>query len=517
MAERLEDANENKNTTSEIAYAVVNTNRTPWADFSVLFSLTPERLASILRDVRSGECPATYLELAQDMELKDPHYRSVISTRKDAVCGLDIKVTATGDSEKEIKIAKAVERDILNNKTAKLRSLVRDMLDGNAKGFSVNEIIWDTSGIWKPKEYKFRDQRWFQYNKETGTKLMLRSELGNELYPLNKRQFIIYEPHLISGLPIVSGLAFPALFYWMLKNYNVTSWAAFIDRYGFPIRIGKYGSKATPDDIKTLKRAVANIGADFGAVIPESAILEIVETKSTGDTSEAYQKLATWVDKQISKLVLGQTMTTDEGSSRAQSQTHEEIRDDIADADVAQVNDALNTQLVIPYIDMNFGQQEEYPVLELYKPDEKNIDQVINAVEKLGPLGLTVPADEVRNLIGMRNPDKQDAVIGGIPTPAKGTNELNSSSRVELNAIQADTGIVDELLEESSDDYTEISQEIAEVIEQAAERATSFSEFKKELTKLIIGWKPDRIAELMAVAFFKARSYGDSNFDKDEE
>jgi phage gp29-like protein len=245
-----------------------------------LQSLTPERLAQILNDVKRGECPAEYLELAQDIELKDLHYRSVISTRKDAITGLEIKVIPAGEDKRGMELAAAVERDIVKNTNAKLYALIRDMLDALAKGFSVCEIIWDTDKTpWKPKQYKFRDPRWFQYDKETGKTLMLRAPLGNELEPLKPLQGVVHEPHLISGNQITAGLALPALYYWMLKSYDVTSWAAFIDRYGYPIRIGKYGKKATEQDRATLKRAVAAIGQDFGAVIPVSAILEIVESK----------------------------------------------------------------------------------------------------------------------------------------------------------------------------------------------------------------------------------------------
>jgi phage gp29-like protein len=237
--------------------------------------LTPERLAVILADVRRGECPAEYLELAQDIELKDLHYRSVLSTRKDAITGLEIKVIPAGDNKKDVELAGAVERDIVKNTGAKLRSLIRDMLDALAKGFSVSEIFWDTGKTpWKPAAYKFRDPRWFQYDKETGATLMLRAPYGNDLEPLKPYHFVIHEPHLISGNQITSGLALPALYYWMLKTYYVTSWAAFIDHYGYPIRLGKYGKKATEEDVKTLKRAVASIGQDFGAVIPESAVID---------------------------------------------------------------------------------------------------------------------------------------------------------------------------------------------------------------------------------------------------
>ena len=74
----------------------------------------------------------------------------------------------------------------------------------------------------------------------------------------------------------------------------------------------------------------ASIGADFGAVIPEGATIEIIESKTSSENTDAYQKMSTWIDKQISKLVLGQTMTTDDGSSRAQGEIHEEVRQDIA-------------------------------------------------------------------------------------------------------------------------------------------------------------------------------------------
>ncbi|MDR3146838.1 MAG: DUF935 domain-containing protein [Treponema sp.] len=510
----------------EQAIAVPYTNRHPWGDFSLLQSLTPERLAAILNDVKRGECPAEYLELAQDIELKDLHYRSVISTRKDTITGLEIKVVPASEDKDDMELADAVERDILNNASAKLYNLIRDMLDALTKGFSVSEIVWDTDKTpWKPKQYKFRDPRWFQYDKETGKTLMLRSPLGNELEALKPFQFVVHEPHLVSGNQITAGLALPALYYWMLKNYDVTSWAAFIDRYGYPIRIGKYGKKATEQDRATLKRAVAAIGQDFGAVIPESALLEILEPKHAAETSNVYKNMADWVDKQISKLVLGQTMTTDEGSSRAQSETHDKVRDDIADSDIQQVVETLNAALAIPYINLNFGEQENYPKIDLFKPDKTNVDQIITAVEKLGPQGLKVKADEVRSLLGLSNPEKADEVIGGHAayTPSEHGSltpgeEPAAPQTPSLNTEQPDVpDELDTLIDESSSGYIPISDDIADVIQQAADAATNFESFRAELQKLVKSWPADKIAECIAVATFKARALGDTEFDKAEQ
>jgi phage gp29-like protein len=356
----------------EQATAVLHTNRHPWGDFSLLQRLTPERLAHILDDVKRGECPAEYLELAQDIELKDLHYRSVLSTRKDAITGLELKVVPASEERRDMEIAEAVKRDIVKNPAANMYSLIRDMLDALAKGFSVNEIIWDTGSTpWKPKRYIYRDPRWFQYDKETGKTLMLRSPVGNELEPLKPYQFVVHEPHLVSGNQITAGLAFPALYYWMLKSYDVTSWAAFIDRYGYPIRIGKYGAKFTAEDRLTLKRAVAAIGQDFGAIIPESAQLDIIESKHASETSHVYEGMAGWIDKQISKLVLGQTMTVDEGASRAQSETHEKVRDDIADSDIQQIITTLNAAITVPYVKFNFGELKRTRISTSLSPMRK--------------------------------------------------------------------------------------------------------------------------------------------------
>ncbi len=501
---------------TEQAFAVPYTNRTPWSDFSILNRLTPEKLADILRDVRSGECPAEYLELAQDMEIRDLHYRSVLSTRKDAVCGLEIKVEPASDDKRDMEIAQAVENDIIRNKKARFIPLVRDMLDALAKGFSVCEIDWNTSSkLWKPRKYAWKDPRWFQYDKETGQTLMLRDELTTELHPLLPNKFIIHEPHLISGTQIAGGLALPALFYFMLKSYDVTSWAAFIDRYGFPIRLGKYSRKATKDDITTLRRAVASIGADFGAVIPEGATIEIIESKTSGENSDAYQKMATWIDKQISKLVLGQTMTTDDGSSRAQGEVHEEVRQDIAAADALAVADTLNSMLVVPYVNFNFGEQERYPEIILYKPDEQNIEQVVNAIEKLATHGLTVKADEVRSLLGLSKPEDDDEIIGG-RMPVSAPEEPDLNSKKELNAAstgkQPDSSFVSDIESDYASDLVPISDEIAEVLEKAADKATDFDSFKAELLRLSSEWSADKIADLMAIAFFSARAKGDNNF-----
>ena len=72
-------------------------------------------------------------------EERDAHYRSVLSTRKHAVEGLELYVQAGSDDKAALEIADAVNEDIISH--ADCMDLIKNALDALGKGFSVNEII----------------------------------------------------------------------------------------------------------------------------------------------------------------------------------------------------------------------------------------------------------------------------------------------------------------------------------------------------------------------------------------
>jgi phage gp29-like protein len=497
----------------QLAFAVPNSNRSLWGG-GLVRGMTPEKLAQIFDTVRQGETPAEYLEIAQELEQRDAHYRSVLSTRKHAVEGLEMFVRSAGDSDADREIAEAVEGDILNHPD--IMDLRKNALDALGKGFSINEIIWDTSGPrWKPKPFLFRDPRWFAYDKDSGD-LRLREPLGIALIPLEPFRFIVHEPNLLAGTQIVSGLSFTALFYWLIKNYDITSWAAFADRFGYPVRLGKYGKKAAKEDIATLKRAVAAIGSDVGAVIPDSMVIDIVESKTTGTNAQVYRELAEWVDKELSKLVLGQTASAEGTPGALGGQPgQEEVRQDICRADALQFDQTINRDLVIPYVNFNFGEQAVYPRIKTKLVESKNVQLVVDSVSKLVPMGLKVKKAEMLTLLGLSAPAEDDEVLEQPASPAGMAGFNSAEQRVSLNAGEA-AEISEPDLDPGgeADGFTAITDDIAGVLEKALDKAADFKSFKKELEKLAAEWPADKIAELLAVATFKARVKGMEEFDR---
>ena len=512
---RVQEQINKKSLTEQRASPVANSNRDLWSG-GLVAGLTPERLAVILNRVRRGDVPAEYLEIAGELEERDAHYRSVLSTRKHAVEGLELYVQSAGDDKQALAVAEAVREDIVNHPDS--MDLIKNALDALGKGFSVNEILWNTEGArWKPESFLYRDPRWFAYDKESGV-LSLRDVYGLELHPLEPYKFIVHEPNLLSGKQITSGLSFTALFYWLVKTYDVTSWAAFADRFGYPVRLGKYGRKATKEDIATLKRAVAAIGSDVGAVIPDAMAIDIIESKTTAGNSEVYEKIAEWADKQLSKLVLGQTASAEGTPGKlGDSQDQKEVRQDILKADVRQLEQTLNRDLVIPYVDFNFGKQEKYPKLRIKYVEPKNVQLIVDSVTKLVPLGFKVKAQEMYALLGLSAPEKDDEVLTA-PSACEPMMNAQSTGHIALNASDVTQSESDEIVDdETPDGFIEITDDIAAVIEKAADAATDFKSFEAELEKLVSGWDAEKIARTMAIAFFKARAQGDANFDKDSE
>jgi len=389
--------------TRELSAPSLTGIRTVW-DQTVAGGLTPVRLAALLRGAAEGDA-RDYLTLAEEMEEKDLHYRCEIGKRKLAAASLPIIVEAATDKPEDVKLADEVRVMV---KRPGFRGLLKDLLDGLGKGYSVAEIIWQRGTKWQPARYEWRDPRFFVFDRVSRRTIRLLDEENlAEGIPLAPYKFIVHLPHLKTGIPIRGGIARVAAWAWMFKNYTIKDWMAFAEIFGMPLRVGKYQSGASNEDIAILKMAVANLGTDAGAVFPDSMKIEFAESSKSTGGHELFNKLADYLDAQVSRGILGQTATTvgtpgKLGGDDAQA----EVRTDIRDDDACQLAETLNLDLVRPFIDLNFGPRESYPELFLREAQKEDIAVLVNALEKLVPQGLKVEQSVVRDKLGLPDPAK---------------------------------------------------------------------------------------------------------------
>lgn len=376
--------------------------------------LDPVKLASILRETDAGQ-PVRYMELAETIEERDPHYLGILGTRRRSVSHLDITVKPGGDSQFDLDRAAEVrtwlERDELADE-------LFDILDAIGKGYSFTEILWDSSmGDHQPAALEYRDPRWFRFDRRDLKTPMQLTDTGQE-EPLAAFKFIHARISAKSGLPLRSGLARVAAWGWMFKAYTQRDWAIFTQTYGQPLRVGKWGPGASEADKDTLFQAVANIAGDCAAIIPETMSIDFVETSNVGASSDLYLKRADWLDQQMSKAVLGQTATTDAiAGGHAIGKEHREVQGDIETADAKALAAILNRDLVRPWMTLNHGPLASYPQIQIGRPEPEDLEQLTSSLGVLVPIGLRVSEEEVRGKFGLRTPKAGERILGQIAPP----------------------------------------------------------------------------------------------------
>lgn len=388
----------------ELAAPTLAGVRSAWND-GIAARLTPVRLAQILKAADQGD-GHDFLTLAEEMEERETQYGTVLAVRKRAVQGLEIQIEAASDDPDDVAIADEV-RELFES--AEIVELVGDMLDALGKGFSVIEIMWQLdANRWTPREYIWRDPRFFQFDRLTGRKLRLRTGTSIEGEPLAPYKFVTHMFRLKSGQPLRGGLARLAAWSYLFKTFSMRDWVSFLETYGMPIRLGKFGQGATPEEQRLLLRAVRQIASDAAAIIPESMEIDFISAdKSGGGTGGTpFAGMAGYLDEAISKAVLGQTQTTDKGSNRAQAQVHDGIRKDILISDARGCGATLKRDIAKAYVDLNHGPRKRYPNVVLVVRDNQDITTTAEALEKLVPLGLEVQMSEVRDLMGFADPDE---------------------------------------------------------------------------------------------------------------
>ncbi|MCL9998367.1 MAG: DUF935 domain-containing protein [Erythrobacter sp.] len=387
--------------------------------------LTPQRLGRLLREAEDGDAVA-YYELAEEMEEKDLHYLAVLRTRKLAVARLPIEVEPADDSAEAKKDAALIETWL---KRDMLQLELFDMLDAIGKGVSTTEMVWDMKpDLWQPSKLHWRDPRFFEFDRVNGTDLLLRGgESGaGEPSPLPAGKFITHYHPSKSGLPIRSGLARIAAWGYMFKNFAIKDWVTFLESFGHPLRIGKYGPNESEENKNILHRALLELGSDAAAAFPETMSIEFVDRKAGTAPNDLWRSQAEYIDDQLSKAVLGQTNTTDAkagGLGSGQAQVHDGVRGDIEDFDAMMLAGTLNRDLVVPMVMFNHGPRKAYPRLKIGRPDEVDVAVEISSAEKLAGMGVQIDGEEMRERAGLpaaKSPDTALRPANAAALPGEG-------------------------------------------------------------------------------------------------
>lgn len=146
------------------------------------------------------------------------------------------------------------------------------------------------------------------------------------------------------------------------KKNAMGAWAEFIEKFGSPIRVGKTDSSDL-ESVNNMQDMLRNMGVASWGLFKTDDIIELVESNHS-DAFQVFNEMIERCNQEISKLILGQTMTTDNGSSRSQAEVHERILRMVGESDEQFITNILNDQLLPLMNNLGFGLDNCYIGIE---------------------------------------------------------------------------------------------------------------------------------------------------------
>lgn len=439
--------------------------------------LTPVKLAEIFREADAGDV-LRQAELYEEMEEKDPHLFAQLQTRKNAVTGLDFEIIPFSDDPRDKEISDFIEEQL--NGIEGFEDIETDLLDAIGKGFAVGEIMWGyDEGHVVVKDIRARHQKRFFWD-SVDDSFKVRTQESPEGILLPNSKFIVHRYKARSGHPSRAGVLRVVAWMYLFKNYDVKDWVSFAEVYGLPLRLGKYQPGASDADKTALMQALIQIGADAAGIIPDGTSIEFITTEKASST-DLYEKFARYCDEQISKAVLGQTLTSDSGGgSFAQSKTHNDVRHDLTVADCKALAATLRRDLIRPLCIFNFGEDKRIPKIRFDCEESEDLTQTANVLGTLiEKTGLRVSTSFIYKKFSIPEPEEgeeiakpsfQGTAAGLLPfkeTPPNTRLELKAGAEQEHGTQRSVDQLADAALKKGAGVFKRAFEPVLKMVENA--------------------------------------------------
>lgn len=400
-------------------------------------ALTPEDVSAILREADNGYM-YRFADLANESRQKDCHLQAILGTREMAVAAMKPHVIPASKSKKDRLVAEWCQEwldgmgssipDPKEDDPRDLRGLLMHLQSANYFGYAVAETLFGKDGKYvvpigavpiAPRRFCFdlahgRLHFWDVQGKVPypGTDLM-------EAFP---GRFIQRFPQINLDVQAREGLA--RLLVWMalFRNWAIADWLKLAEIAWKPWRIATYATQQGPgkrdaskEDIAAAVKAVTQLTTNGVAVLPDTVEM-VVEWAKRGGANAAHGELAAFLAAEMSKAVLGATLTVEQGrvGSNALGNVHNEVRHDIRDADAGSDAACLRRYLMAPAVRLNHGKNVAIPGLMLVADQTVDLAAFATAIKALVEAGLPIPAEWARDTAAIPHPKKGEETVGSV-------------------------------------------------------------------------------------------------------
>ena len=484
--------------------------------------LTPSKAATLLRAAEMGDLIGQ-CELAEDMEEKDSHLQSELGKRRNAILTMDWQITPPPNaSAAEQRDAQMIE-EILRDATW-LDDCIFDATDAILKGFSCQEIEWEqglVGGLKLIRKVHWRDPAWFMTPQQERNTLRLRDGTENGV-ELAKFGWITHIAKAKTGYLSRIGLVRTLVWPFIYRNYSARDFAEFLEIYGLPLRLGKYPEGATNTEKNTLLRAVMSIGHNAGGIIPRGMEIEF-EKAAEGNATE-FMAMIDWAEKSMSKAILGGTLTSQSDgktSTNALGNVHNEVRQELRDADLKRLAATLTRDLVYPLYALNcksFNDARRIPRFEFDTAESEDINSFGEGLGRLVDIGFQIPLQWAQDKMQIPLAAEGEAVLsrGTMQTePAEPPKSavLSAGAPLTINALHRDPDDLIDELEPTAEEYESVIDPMLKPIVEAI-RTGGYEYAQTRLAELYQDLDDEALEQMLTRALFVSDLIGRLNANR---
>ncbi len=429
--------------------------------------------------------------------LRDDQVMATFQQRRLAVISVPWEVTPGGPSRLDKKAADFIKQTLLN---IGFDNLTDKMLFGVFYGYSVGECLWayDATTI-NLDRLKVRKARRFRFAPDETLRMLTFANMweGEVLPP---RKFWAFscgadnddEPY---GLGLAHWLYWPVFF----KKNGIKLWLKFLDKFAQPTAKGVYPRGSEQADIDRLLAALSAISTDTGIAIPEGMAIELIEAARSGTVD--YATLHDKMNQAISKVVLGQMMTSEAAGGHNKAEVQMQVRQDLVRADADLICYSFMQGPGKWLTEWNFP-GAALPNLRRVIEEPEDLKVRAERDASLFSMGYRPTLRYVQDTYGG---DWQDV---GMPTPKPPTAPTPDNPAF---AESADSDELDQLAADLSGDWERVTSPVIEPILKLANDCHDYTEFNRRLPDVIGQMDLAALTELLAQGQFVANVWGRVN------
>lgn len=427
-------------------------------------NLRPLDVSQIIQEADTG-WTKRLMDLGNESRQRDGHLQGVLFTRETVIASLPWQIAPFATlgqkpKAKDVKIAQWLQ-DTLSaiygkpsiqlgapDDIAGFRSLLAHLSGAAFFGFAPAETMWGKrDGMLVPSGFSLLQQRRFIFRIEDGRLCWSDNNMPEPIdimkgFPPGK--FIVHRPRINGDVPCREGLIRPLMWAALFRNWDIRDWLQLAELAWKPYRTGQYTRDASQKDISTLIQTLRAMATSGVAVFPETTQFKVEWPKHSVSSGQSmHGELAAFFGNEMSKCVLGQTLTTEAGQkgARALGQIHDLVRKDILESDSIQLAATIQAQLIEPMVRLNFGTDAKIPRFSFITEETADIEQFSKGIVQLRTSGMEVPAKWVRDRIGMPVPMAGDEMLGPMqgpqpPAPPGGAAASDGAAKSHENETQ---------------------------------------------------------------------------------